>query len=298
MLTIPRNRPSRRNLRQRVLRSAAILFCSGALWVAGLAFGSGAPALAAAKYTVKAGDTLWGISNKYGVSVSQLKAVNGLQGELLSIGQVLVIPGTGAASPSRSGSAVHVVAAGDTLWQIAQKYDTSVSAIMSANKLASDRLHIGQRLSIPRAAGSQSLAARPKNLSTLPPAPVSRSDSDAARDILEIAHAQLGKPYVWGSQGPDGFDCSGFTSYVFKQFGVSLSHSSYEQFKQGVPVSGDELQPGDLVFFTTYSKGASHVGIYTGDGQFIHASSSKGITYTSLSDSWYGPRYLGARRVL
>ncbi|MFZ5898134.1 MAG: LysM peptidoglycan-binding domain-containing protein [Bacillota bacterium] len=270
--------------------------------MAGLAFGSGVPALAAVKYTVKAGDTLWGISNKYGVSVNQLKAINSLQGELLSIGQVLVIPGTGTGSPgappSRSASTVHVVKAGDTLWQIAQKYNTSVSAIMSANRLASDRLQIGQRLSIPRAADYQSQAARPKNLSTLPPAPVSRSGDGVARDILDVAHAQLGKPYVWGSSGPDGFDCSGFTSYVFKQFGISLSHSSYEQFKQGVSVSSDELQPGDLVFFTTYSKGASHVGIYTGDGQFIHASSSKGITYTSMSDSWYGPRYLGARRML
>ncbi|MDD4170126.1 MAG: C40 family peptidase, partial [Desulfotomaculaceae bacterium] len=94
-----------------------------------------------------------------------------------------------------------------------------------------------------------------------------------------------------------GFDCSGYTSYVYKQMGVSLSRTAADQFRAGVQVSKPSV--GDLVFFTTYQRGASHVGIYIGNNQFIHASSGAGkVTITSLSDAYYSKRYLGARRVL
>jgi cell wall-associated NlpC family hydrolase len=107
----------------------------------------------------------------------------------------------------------------------------------------------------------------------------------------------IGIPYAFGGTSRSGFDCSGYTQYVFKGSGVSLPRTSYAQFGIGSAVSRDQLQPGDLVFFSTYDKGASHVGIYVGGGSFVHASNS-GVKTTSLSDSYYESRYVGARRVL
>jgi peptidoglycan DL-endopeptidase CwlO len=112
--------------------------------------------------------------------------------------------------------------------------------------------------------------------------------------VVGIAMRYLGVPYVWGGASPRGFDCSGLVSYVFAQIGVSVPHSSYAQFGMGIPVSYGELQPGDLVFFA----GASHVGIYIGGGQFIHAPHTGDVVkISSLSEAWYAATYDGARRI-
>lgn len=116
--------------------------------------------------------------------------------------------------------------------------------------------------------------------------------------VISYAKEFIGVKYLYGGMSPNGFDCSGFTSYVYKAFGINLPRTASGQAGTGLSVSKDNLVPGDLVFFETYTKGISHVGIYVGNGQFIHASSSKGITITSLSDSYYLPRYRGATRIL
>ena len=125
--------------------------------------------------------------------------------------------------------------------------------------------------------------------------------SGSGSDIVSFAMQYLGTPYAYGGTGSGGFDCSGFTMHVFSNFGVSLAHGATPQLNNGYAVSQSELQPGDLVFFFgTYntSSAASHVGIYIGGGQFIHASSSRGVIISSLSESYYANRYLAARRVL
>lgn len=125
--------------------------------------------------------------------------------------------------------------------------------------------------------------------------------SGSGSDVVSYAMQYLGTPYAYGGTGSGGFDCSGFTMHVFASFGVSLAHGATPQLNSGYYVSQNELQPGDLVFFFgTYntSSAASHVGIYVGGGQFIHASSSRGVIISSLSETYYANRYLTARRVL
>ena len=116
--------------------------------------------------------------------------------------------------------------------------------------------------------------------------------------IIASSMDYLGVPYVFGGTSPYGFDCSGYVQYVFANAGISLPRTADVQFEVGTPVSTTELIPGDLVFFSTYTYGASHVGIYVGDGNFIHASSSNGVTISSLGQAYYSSRYIGARRIL
>ena len=112
--------------------------------------------------------------------------------------------------------------------------------------------------------------------------------------VVGIAMQYLGTPYVWGGASPGGFDCSGFTMYVYAQVGVSLPHYTGAQWQMGTPVSRDQLEPGDLVFFD----GLGHEGIYIGGDQFIHSPHTGDVVkISSLNDSWYAATYVGARRI-
>ena len=120
--------------------------------------------------------------------------------------------------------------------------------------------------------------------------------------IAAYAKQFVGYPYVYGGSSPSGFDCSGFTSYVYAQFGISLNRSASNQLDNGTPVSMSELQPGDLVLFKksgTGSKRASHVGIYIGGNQFVHASTSTvGVIVSNMSDAYYTSGFVGGRRLV
>jgi len=144
-------------------------------------------------------------------------------------------------------------------------------------------------------AGSQTLHALNNYV---PVTSVSRGgDERKKRAIVSYALKFIGTPYVWGGNSPDGFDCSGFTSYIYKEHGIYLPHAADEQFSSGQKVK--QPNPGDLVFFTTYEAGPSHVGIYVGNNQFVHSSSGAGeVCVTSLSESYYSSRYLGSVRVI
>ena len=111
--------------------------------------------------------------------------------------------------------------------------------------------------------------------------------------VVGIAMRYLGVPYVWGGSSPSGFDCSGLVVYVFAQIGVSLPHSTYSLWNVGSPVSRDQLQAGDLVFFS----GLGHMGIYIGGGQFIHAPHTGDVVKISSLSGYYSSAYVGARRV-
>ncbi len=117
--------------------------------------------------------------------------------------------------------------------------------------------------------------------------------------VVGLALQQVGKPYIFGAAGPNAFDCSGLVYWVFKQRGINFPRTADQQFKVGTPVPPNQLQPGDLVFFAnTYCPGISHVGIYIGNGKFVHAANSrKGVIVSSLSESYYRQHYAGAKRV-
>ncbi len=117
--------------------------------------------------------------------------------------------------------------------------------------------------------------------------------------VAAFAKQFLGVPYVWAGRSPGGFDCSGFVWYVYNHFGIQLPRMADGQFTAGVAIGRRSLVPGDLVFFSTYEPGPSHVGIYIGGGKFIHASSGADeVTITPLGKQYYLERYLGARRLV
>lgn len=124
------------------------------------------------------------------------------------------------------------------------------------------------------------------------------ADAATSTEITQTANKYIGVPYVYGGTTTKGFDCSGYTQYVFKQLGVTIKRTAADQYKQGTAVSKANLKVGDLVFFNTTGRTASHVGIYLGNNKFAHAGSSTGVTVASLTSSYWGPKYNGARRVI
>lgn len=124
------------------------------------------------------------------------------------------------------------------------------------------------------------------------------TNSSAVETVVNAALAQVGKPYVWASSNPSvGFDCSGLTSYAFRQAGININRIAADQYSNGTPVSKDNLVRGDLVFFS-YGGGIGHVGLYIGNGQFVHAANySTGVIVSNLN-GYYSNVYAGAVRVI
>ena len=116
--------------------------------------------------------------------------------------------------------------------------------------------------------------------------------------VIATALSLRGAPYAWGGATPKGFDCSGFTHYVYAQHGVSIPRVAAHQYRVGAAVASQNLKPGDLVFFSTIAPGPSHVGLAIGDDQFVHAPSERGeVRVERLSTRYWQRRYLGARRI-
>jgi cell wall-associated NlpC family hydrolase len=185
----------------------------------------------------------------------------------------------------------YVVQSGDTLYSVARSNGISLAQLMVFNKGIATNLKPGQRLTLPDNA----------RVTTTKTSKVQQNTSSRANNssVVQAAYRNLGARYVWGASRPGAFDCSGFTMYVMRQFGVSLPHSSSAQFRMGRSVSRGNLQAGDLVFFSLGTRGVvGHVGVYIGNGRMIHASTpSTGVIVSSLNERYYVSRYLGARRV-
>ncbi|GMA60273.1 hypothetical protein GCM10025859_07130 [Alicyclobacillus fastidiosus] len=251
------------------------------------------------QYTVRSGDSLWAIASKYHTTVSSIESVNGLKSDVLHPGQHLVVNTTTSTSDTKtvaattsktasSSSSSYTVKSGDTLWSISQRYGVSLSSLEAWNHLTSSSiLHVGQRLVIK--GGSATLGSRSGS-------PAADLTDALGYQVAQYAEQFTGVPYAWGGTSPSGFDCSGFVQYVYAHFGTLLPRTSYSQYGTGTSVSESSLLPGDIVFFDTYGSGASHDGIYVGNGQFINAASVK-VEIDSLSSDYWASHYIGARRL-
>ncbi|MCL5102751.1 MAG: NlpC/P60 family protein [Armatimonadetes bacterium] len=217
---------------------------------------------------------------------------------------------------SSVGAATHKVRKGDTLWDLAARHHTTPRQIARANGISENStLRLGKKLRIPGSKPSRKHAVRVawrhkavrKAHTRYAAKPVLMAKAEAGCDatasgdqsrVIQTALACRGARYRRGGTSRGGFDCSGFTRYVYAKYGISLPHSSAAQANMGTPVSRGQLKEGDLVFFHTYRRGVSHVGIYIGGNQFVHAATyGRGVRVDSLGAGYYANRYMCARRV-
>lgn len=264
-------------------------------------------------HRLQRGQTVALVARLYGLPVADVLAANpGLDVYHLEVGTPITVPAPPTGWPQWQ------VSAGERASGLAQRGGFSLEILVNLNPgVDLERMEVGQFLCVPSTNG---LAGAPVSASPAPavePAPsgdwqqVTLPDGRKAwapraamlmpsavplapAQVVELAQRFVGAPYVWGGMSPNGVDCSGFVQEVFRLSGHTLPRLADEQFQQTSPI--DQPQPGDLVFFTTYLPGPSHVGISLGGQDFLHASSSRGVTRASLDDSYFKSRYLGAHR--
>ncbi|WP_163654823.1 LysM peptidoglycan-binding domain-containing protein [Listeria sp. PSOL-1] len=215
----------------------------------------------ASSYTVKSGDSLSKIANIFGISVSNLKALNNLSSNALQVGQVLKVKGQ-ATNPAQN-----------------MNNTNNNSTTSNTNNAKPDK---------PAQNTNNNNSSSTNNNS-------SSASSSSYAALLAEAQKHLGKSYSWGANGPSSFDCSGYTKYVFAAIGISLPRTSGGQYASSTSISESQAKPGDLVFFN-YGRGISHVGIYVGGGQMINAQDN-GVKYDNIHGSGWGQFLVGFGRV-
>ncbi|MDQ1000298.1 LysM repeat protein [Neobacillus niacini] len=263
------------------------------------------PSTSTSDYVVKSGDYLGKIAKLFSTTVAELISLNGLNSDRIYIGQTLKVsvvsvptappPAETPSAPPADTSAVSVytVVNGDTLSKIGLQYKMSVQELKSLNGLNSDRIYIGQKLSVKAPVVTTPTPQAP----VAPAAPaVTPVTGEFAAAFVNAAYSVMGIPYAWGGSSLNGFDCSGFIYYAANQAGKKIGRYSAEGYYSRT-FYVDQPQPGDLVFFeNTYKKGISHVGIYIGNNQFIHADEKKGVSIANLSNPYYTEHFDGFKR--
>ncbi|HXH60082.1 MAG TPA: NlpC/P60 family protein, partial [Fimbriimonadaceae bacterium] len=266
---------------------------------------------AGGKHTVKKGENDNTIAKKYSITVSQLHEANkGVNWRTLQIGQKINLPG--GAEDTSGIQALNTekvkVAAGAAHIRTEPNTNSRVRTTVDQGTVATvlDKQGAWYELRFPKGtvgwvrgdllAEYYSRSAAVKSVRSGEAA--APSDSDKASAVVDTAESLLGVRYKWGGTSRGGVDCSGLTTYAFSRNGITLPRTSIEQSKIGKRVDREDLEPGDLLFFITgrNTRRINHVGLYVGDGKFIHASSFRGhVLISPLSD--YARDYAGARRV-
>ncbi|WP_457681365.1 C40 family peptidase [Thermovibrio sp.] len=250
-------------------------------------------------YRVKPGDSLYKIAKRFHTTVSKLKRLNGLRSSRLRVGQRLIVPGFRRFhsvswyrkfKPKRSSETIAFLerkAESELDSRIVEKEINPLTDVVykEAEKI---NQFLATPLNFKYDNWSLSILNDPEYRGAL------------FKYLAQIFKALKGTPYVFGGNNPNfGLDCSSFTKYVYRKLGVNLPRTARAQFNYGIPVSIKNLKVGDLVFFRTYARYPSHVGIYIGNGRFIHFSSVlHGLAISSLSSPYFRRRFIGARRVL
>lgn len=286
--------------------------------------------LASKTHIVRKSESLHSIARKYHVSVRELKSVNNLTGTHIDRGARLIIPSHAETRKAKTAekARTYKVAKGDTLTGIARKTGVRMADLRRLNGLKGNRVKPGQMLALNEAAPAAEEAPRQVAASnrlqlvnrdllnekefsdTL--AELTDIDSDRPVDLAKnleesgpginrlkkSAYSFLGARYRFGGNSRNALDCSSFVQQVFREQKVSLPRTAREQFHVGEEVMRGDLRKGDLVFFQTYARFPSHVGIYLGNRKMIHASSrDRRVVISSMDTPYYLSRFLGARRV-
>ena len=279
-------------------------------------------------HKVKKGDNLAAIAKKYHVSVDTLKTLNDLKSINLKIGQQITVKDEAAvpavkqakkepqrkqaqkkdAQKTQQETAVtendgefieYRAKKGDTVDKIASKFNVDMDELLEANNLAGrKKVTPGKVLLIPKIVEEKEEEFVSLSNKTLKP----WNSSEEKYMLVKVAKSFVGAPYKYGGESVRGLDCSAFVKKIYDIFDVQLPRSAREQFQTGVKVTKDDLAVGDLVFFRTkrYLKYPTHVGIFIGDGNFIHSSSGHnrlGVKVDSLQTDFYARTFIGAVRV-
>lgn len=262
----------------------------------------------ATTYTVKSGDYVGKIAAAFNVSIASIEKNNNIKNHVIYVGQKLKINGsstkpasnnTKPATPSKTPTAPsnakkYTVVSGDTLSVIAHKFGITITQLKSWNGLTSDMIRVGQVLAV-KNSGTTVQQDKENTTGVSNPTP-GQASSTVLKNAINIGLSMKGTPYVWGGSSPSGFDCSGFIYYVFKQAGYKnisrTSAASYEARSYYV----SSPKPGDLVFFkNTYKTGISHLGIYIGNGQFVHAGGDY-VQVSSVNESYWKSHFDSYKR--
>ena len=228
-------------------------------------------AVLAAPYTIKAGDTIWEIAQRYDTGTVALMKANNLKSPLINVGQKIQVP----------DSSTHFVNYGDTLWEIAEKFGVTLSSILKHNNMKEgDILTIGQIIKIPQQIG--------------PDAKI--------QQLIKAGLKYLGRPYEFGASNNQTktFDCSSFTQRAFKDIGIEIKRSSRSQYAYppGQYIEKSKIKRGDLLFFDYAKDGRiDHVAIYYGNNKLLHTYRPEGVEVGDFSEYWHD-RYVGAKRII
>ena len=272
-------------------------------------------------YKVVAGDSLIKIANQFSITLGELKQWNNLTSNSIYPGNVFYVskPNSSTTNTTTSNSSeskssnnsssssksttskteTYTIKSGDTLGKIASQYSLSVAKLKQLNNLTSDLIFPGQKLKVTASQASEKVTNTNNNAggTSSKPELISTGNSGSfTSNIVSISKQFIGVPYEWGGATPTGFDCSGFVYYVLNQSGKSIARYSAEgYYNRSYYV--DVPAVGDIVYFkNTYKEGISHLGIYIGNNQFIHADSS-GVRITSLDNSYYKQHFDSFKRL-